>query len=211
MGLAGRGATNAQRTLAGEGTVTILRVTSNVNLLKLASMRMVAAPYGLAAGPMAVFESVGIDADFFPEAACAQYLSSISVSSVTTWRRSPSGLRQDAPAFNGNRGQQSFFVSEVPVRHVSRHVDGPNFAQRDCLQGHRRQGAPRRDDQAILRQRSAFQLGSEARQSGARHLPVLTRAVLDAGDHYALLQHLGLANATPLGRAAPGRHLQMDR
>jgi hypothetical protein len=43
-----------------------------------ASMRMVAAPHGLAAGPMAVFESVGIDADFFPEAADAQYLSSIS-------------------------------------------------------------------------------------------------------------------------------------
>jgi hypothetical protein len=78
MGLAGGGARNAQRTLAGEGVTTILRVTSNVNLFKLASMRMVAAPHGLAAGPMAVFESVGIDADFFPEAADAQYLSSIS-------------------------------------------------------------------------------------------------------------------------------------
>jgi hypothetical protein len=99
MGLAGRGARNAQRTLAGEGSGRILRVTSNVNLFKLTSMRMVAAPHGLAAGPMAVFESVGIDADFFPEAAGAQYLSSISVSPVTTWRRSPSELRQDDPSF----------------------------------------------------------------------------------------------------------------
>jgi hypothetical protein len=41
MGLAGGGARNAQRTLAGEGVATILRVTSNVNLFKLASMRMV--------------------------------------------------------------------------------------------------------------------------------------------------------------------------
>jgi hypothetical protein len=99
MGLAGRGARNAQMTLAGEGTGGILHVTSNFNLFKLTSMRLVAAPHGLAAGLMAVFEAVGIDAGFFPDAAGAQYLASISVSPVTAWRRSPSGLRQDDPGF----------------------------------------------------------------------------------------------------------------
>jgi hypothetical protein len=139
------------RTLAGEGIVTILRVTSNVNLFKLASMRMVAAPHGLAAGPMAVFESVGIDADFFrrPLAlnTCRLYRSVRLRPSAAR----PQGSGKTTPAFNGNRNQQSFFVSEVPVRRVPRHDDGPNFAQGDCLRGRRRQGALRRDDQAILR------------------------------------------------------------
>ena len=38
------------------------------------------------------------------------------------------------PAFNGNRGQQSLLVSEVPVGRVPRHAGaGPDFAQGDLL------------------------------------------------------------------------------
>ena len=105
MGLAGRGARSARRTLAGEGVVTILRITSSVNLLKLASTRMVAEPRGLAAGPMEVFESVGIDAHFFPEAlalnTCRQYRSVQS----RPYAARPQAFGKASPAFNSNRRQ----------------------------------------------------------------------------------------------------------